>query len=152
MIGTILFQTAREIREYLPGAFTYERNQYNSYMRQLERCHIQLGTFPFGGTNSNIDCMLLGMPMIAMEGNEPHERFDATMLRRIGCDNQIVHSREEYISAVLHLIENDSERISISDHLVSSADIVGAFLSEAPAALQNAFVDAVWGIYDQQIP
>ena len=148
MITTVLLQTAREIREYLPGAFTYERNQYNDYIRQVQKCHIQLGTFPFGGTNSNVDAMLLGMPMVVMEGSEPHATCDAKMLRRAGMPEWLIaHNRDEYIAAAVRLIEDDDERVCMSRYLIDEADIKGKFLSEPPDELKTAFVDAVWKLY-----
>lgn len=151
MITTVLSQTAKEIRETLPGSFTYERAQYNHYIRQLQQCHIQLGTFPFGGTNSNIDSMLLGMPQVVMEGEEPHATCDAKMLRRAGMPEWLVaHSTEEYIAAAVRLIEDDAERVRMSRYLVDEADIAGKFLSAPPAEFATSFVDAVWKIYEEK--
>ena len=149
MIGTVLHQTAKELREWLPNALIYERSQYNEYMRQLQRCHIQLGTFPFGGTNSNIDSMLLGLPLVCMEGMEPHERFDATMQRRAGTPEWLIaHTKEEYVDAALRLIENGDERVAISQYLTEHADVAGKFLSEPSAEFSTAFVDAMWSLYE----
>ena len=151
MITTVLAQTAKEIREVLPGAFTYERSQYNHYIRQLQRCHMQLGTFPFGGTNSNVDAMLLGIPTVCMEGYEPHATCDAKMLRKAGMPEWLIaQNQEEYIAAAVRLIESDAERIALSRYLTDDADIKGKFLGEPPEHLRTAFVDAVWKIYEEQ--
>lgn len=151
MITSVLFQTAREIREWLPGAFTYERSPYNQYMRQIQQCHIQLSTFPFGGTNSNIDSMLLGIPLVCMNGQEPHERFDATMMRRAGMPEWLItNNRDEYVAAALRLIENNDERLKLNHYLIDDADIGGKFLCEAPVEFKNTFVDAVWKIYKDE--
>ena len=151
MLSTILSQTAKEIREHIPGAFTYERSAYNHYIRQMQQCHIQLGTFPFGGTNSNVDSMLLGSPLVVMEGDEPHSTCDAKMLRRAGMPEWLIaHSREEYVAAAVRLINNDGERVALSRYLLSEADIVGKFLGEPPVELRTAFVDAVWKLYEER--
>jgi hypothetical protein len=151
MITTVLNQTAKEIREYLPGAFTYERSQYNHYMRQMQACHIQLGTFPFGGTNSNVDSMLLGSPLACMEACEPHATSDAKMLRRAGMPEWLIaHTREEYVAAAVRLIDNDTERVALSRYLIDEADITGKFLSEPPAEFATSFVDAVWKLCEEK--
>lgn len=151
MITTVLSQAAKEIRETLPGAFTYERSAYNHYIRQLQQCHIQLGTFPFGGTNSNIDSMLLGMPQVVMEGDEPHATCDAKMLRRAGMPEWLIaHSTDEYVTAAVRLIEDDAERVRLSRYLVDEADIAGKFLSAPPAEFATSFVDAVWKLYEEK--
>ena len=151
MITTVLSQTAKEIRETLPGAFTYERSQYNHYIRQVQQCHIQLGTFPFGGTNSNIDAMLLGIPFVCMEGDEPHATCDAKMARRAGMPEWLVaQNQEEYIAAAVRLIENDAERVALSRYLIDEADIAGKFLSAPAPEFATSFVDAVWKIYEEK--
>jgi len=151
MITTVLMQTASEVREFLPTALIYERNQYNFYIRQLQACHIQLGTFPFGGTNSNLDCMLLGIPMICMDGKQPHERVDAKMQRKAGMpDWLIAHDREEYITSALRLIEDNDERVRLSRYLIEEAEIEKKFLGTTPDHLKTAFVDAVWELYQNK--
>ena len=147
MIGTNLYQTSREIRKWLPEAITYERSQYNAYMRQLAECHVQLGTFPFGGTNSNIDCMLLGLPLVAMIGDEPHARFDATMQARVRLPNWLTcHTTEEYIAAAVRLIDGHEERYELSRHLIEDADIQGTFFGDADG---TAFLDKVTELYGE---
>ena len=151
MISTVLYQTALEIREWLPNALIYERNQYNNYIRQIQQCHIQLGTFPFGGTNSNLDCMLLGIPMVCMEGLEPHARVDAKMQRKAGMPEWLMtHDAEEYINAAVRLIENNDERVKLSRYLLEEANIENKFLGEAPKEFKSSFVDAVWDIYSNK--
>lgn len=150
MIGTTLQQTAKELREWLPSAVTYERSQYNQYMRQMQKCHIQLSTFPFGGTNSNIDSMLLGLPSVCLEGSEPHSRFDATMMRRAGLPEWLItHSREEYVEAAVQLINSDETRIALSQHLTTHADITGKFLCAPPEEFRNTFVNTMRDLYER---
>ncbi len=150
MVMTNLYQVAKEIREWLPNSFVYERSTYNQYMRQLQACHVQLGTFPFGGTNSNLDCMLLGIPAVVMEGSEPHERFDGTMMRRVGLPERLIcHNREDYVTAAVALMAEDGPRVTLSQFLIH-ADIHAKFLGSEPEHLKTAFVDAVWKIYKEK--
>jgi hypothetical protein len=147
MMGMNLLQAAREIREWLPDAMTYERSGYEGYMGHLRGCDINACTFPFGGTNSNIDAMLLGIMPVCMEGQEPHERFDAHMIRRAQLpDWLIAHSEAEYIAAMLRLIDDDAERRRIREHLLTF-DLQGEFYGEPPD--NRAFARAVDLIYDQ---
>ena len=121
MIGVILHQTAREIRDWLPNSLIYERSDYAQYLIHLSRCDVHLGTFPFGGTNSNIDSMKLGIPLIVMEGKEPFERMDPIMLRKVGLPEwTICHSEEEYIAAGVRMIENHSERLALRRYLLDA--------------------------------
>lgn len=121
MTGIILFQTAREIRAWLPDAFIYERNAYNQYLQFMNRCDMALCTFPFGGTNSNIDSMKLGLPLVAMERNEPFERFDAIMLRKVGMPDWCITTDEDgYLESAVRMIDNHSERLALRDYLLNA--------------------------------
>ena len=95
--------------------------------------------------------MLLGIPFVCMEGDEPHATCDAKMLRRAGMPEWLVaQNQEEYIAAAVRLIENDEERVALSRYLIDEADIAGKFLSAPAPEFATAFVDAVWKIYEEK--
>jgi hypothetical protein len=130
MTGLILHQTAKELREWVPGAYAYERTAYNQYLIYLNRCDVHLGTFPFGGTNSNIDSMKLGLPLVVMEGAEPFERMDAIMLRKIGLPEWCVaQTEDEYVAAAVRMIDDHAERIRLREFLLN-APIEEVFFSK----------------------
>jgi hypothetical protein len=143
MNGLNLFQAAREIREWLPTSMVYERTSYTDYLGHLRKCQLHLCTFPFGGTNSNIDSMLLGIPVLTKEGLEPHERFDAMMIRRAGFDEFLVAKTvDEYVAKAVALIEHDDLRNNYHGHLLNT-DLETLFFKEPPEEHRTAFVDAM---------
>lgn len=145
MIGLNLFQAHREITEWFPNAIVYERTQYPNYLAKLQRCHLHLCTFPFGGTNSNIDSMMLGIPVLALEGAEPHGRFDVMLNRYAGMPNALnATSRDEYVDTAQRLIDNHDWRNSLVEQL-RATDLNARFFT-APAH-PNAFLNAVNKIY-----
>lgn len=145
MIGVNLYQAAREIRDWLPTAKIYERTHYGAYLAHLSRCHLHLCTWPFGGTNSNIDSMLLGIPLVALWGDEPHERFDGMMIRRAQLpESCIAKSREEYVAEAVRLVVDDAWRNSLRDHL-RRFDLLSEFYGESPHG--DAFLRAVELVY-----
>lgn len=131
MLGVTLQQAAAEIRAYLPTARAYERNEYNAYMEHLRACDLHLASFPFGGTNSDLDSMTLGIPIVCMDGDEPHSRFDGILLRRIGLGELVCANVEEYIELALALIEDDARRNALRDRLLVT-DLEAAFFGEHP--------------------
>lgn len=147
MLGVQLSQSASEIREWVPGARIYERRHYNQYMRELRECHLHLSTFPFGGTNSNIDSMLMGLPIICLEGQDHHERFDAMMIRRAGLpESLIAKNAQEYVAEAVRLIGDDAARNALRDHLLAF-DLEGEFFGDPP---QDAFLKAMESAYERQ--
>lgn len=117
MLGINLFQSAREIREWIPTALIYERTQYNEYLGHMKQCHLYLSTFPFGGTNSVVDALLLGIPVLAREGHHAHERFDAMILRSVGAPELVVRSNDEFVARGIELATDHVQRAAISEKL-----------------------------------
>ncbi len=145
MMGLNLHQAAREIRDWLPGAEVYGRDGFEPYLRNLAKCHLHLSTFPFGGTNSNIDSMALGIPIVTLLGDEPHSRFDALMIRRAGLpESLIARTPEDYIAAAVRLIDDDGARNALRDQLLDF-DLQAEFFGDPPHP--TAFVDAMWRAY-----
>jgi len=117
----IVFQKVKQrVYKWLPNAKLHPAADYNTYITNLNQCDIHLSPFPFGGTNSNIDSMKQGIPIVALEGHEPHARTDSLLLRLSNLPEWLrTHSQEEYIQAALRLITNDDERIAISEALLT---------------------------------
>jgi hypothetical protein len=149
MLGLNLYQAAREIREWLPTALIYERMEYSAYLKHMARCHLHLSTFPFGGTNSNVDSMLLGIPVLTLEGLQPHERFDAVQVRHAGLGESFVaQTVDEYIEKAVGLIVGDESRNAARDHL-RATDLKGLFFGEPEEKHRGSFLNAVRTIYEQ---
>jgi hypothetical protein len=147
MIGVNLFQAAAEIREWLPTAKIYERNNYTGYLNHLNECHFSCNTFPFGSTNGNIDAFKLGIPIVTLWGDQPHERYDGMMLRRAGMPEWLIaKTRDEYVDIALRLIDDDRERNDLRDQL-RGTDIDSIFFGEPPEGQRTAIVDIVWNIF-----
>lgn len=148
MLGINLHQAAREIRDWLPTALVYERMHYNAYLQHLAQCHMHLCSFPFGGTNSNIDSMLLGLPILAMAGDQPHERFDAVMVRRAGLgEGFVATSVDEYVQRAAALITDDAARNAARDHL-RATDLHALFFGQPEPEVRGSFLNAVQCVYE----
>jgi hypothetical protein len=145
--GAVHQRLEAEINEVVPGAVVHPMCSYTSYMERLSRCDLHLETFPFGGTNSNMDSLFLGIPVVAMEGDEPHSRIDAYMLRLAGMPEWAIAQDEAgYMAAALRLLDSDQERIGLADALRAGAK---RLFSEDPQALegQRELADTLHWIY-----
>lgn len=146
MIGLTHFQVAREIRKWLPGAEVHPRSDYRQYIARLSSCDLHLSTFPFGGTNSNIDSMKLALPIVTLEGLETHSRTDSAMVRMCGLpDSTTAYNEQEYERLALRLIDDDRERVRIAEQLMD-VDIDRIFFGEA--GVSRSFVEMFGMIHD----
>jgi hypothetical protein len=142
VLGVWRFQAKRQLDRWLPGAIIHHRLNYPDYLALLAKCDLHLSTFPFGGTNSLVDSMLCGVPIVCMEGDHVHERCDAWALRRVHLDSLIAHSTEEYENTVLDLIEDDALRGLVRDGLRAvdvRGEFFGALTGDAEGAVLRAF-------------
>jgi hypothetical protein len=150
MIGVNLHQAAAEIREWLPTAKVYERADYVTYASHLRRCHMHLSTFPFGGTNSNLDSLLLGLPVVTMVGAEPHSRFDAVMVWKAfdpeDAEFLTANTEAQFVEHAVHLATNHQFRDTLRRHLLGS-DLRAKFM--ATSGNHEHFGDAMWLVYKE---
>ena len=136
------------IREWLPNAIVYPSDDYSNFLRNLNRCDIQLASFPVGGTNSNVDALRLGIPVVTLWGEEVHSRVDGAMLKAIDVPSWLIAKSEAgYVDAAIRLIENDQERFEISSELLS-ADLEGQFFDSNFRTQPKDFVEMVSWLYD----
>lgn len=122
---------------------------YNDYIREINRCQIHACTFPFGGTNSLIDSLRQGVVLVAMEGHEAHERVDADFIRKVGLpDYCVTHTTEEYVAALLKLVNEPAEWQRLHDHLLHEVDVSSLFMQEGKPEL---FGEALFALYEERV-
>lgn len=78
------------LEKMFEGCLVYPRVAAPKYLEWLAGCDFALAPFPFGGTNSTVDALLLGMPVVALKGRQPHELFDSLLLERVGLGGELV--------------------------------------------------------------
>lgn len=141
----------KDITQWLKNVVVHNRDHYNPYMDKLAQCDFMCSTFPFGGTNSTIDAFLAGVPVICWEGNQIHERSDASMIRRIGLPERLItHTYDEYVNAALDLIVEPSRRARLQQQL-KETDVEAEFYGDGPPHVRGAFVDAFQRIYQEKL-
>ena len=142
--GVGLYSMANELAKLLDNVTVQEKQMYEHYMESLAECDMALFSFPFGGANSVYDCMTLGLPMVSMEGNQPHERSDASIFRRAGLPEWLIaHNEDEYVRALLRLSDDDV-RSAVANQ-VGAIDVPAKFYTPDDS---SAFVDAFKTIYN----
>lgn len=147
MVGLTHAQVSAEIRRWIPDAQVHPREDYNGYLRKLARCDVHLSTFPFGGTNSNIDSMRLGIPMLTLEGAEVHGQTDAGMMRRAGLPEWLIADHPgAYERAALRLVRDDRARTRVARRLAGGG-VVERFLRVAEGVPESEFLDTLWFVY-----
>lgn len=110
LVGTSFLELALQVRRVLPSATLYMRTDYGPYINAVRKCRVHAASFPFGGTNSVIDSLRMGLPVVALEGREVHERVDAAFMRQIGMDELVAGHVAGYVDTLVELVD-DPERL-----------------------------------------
>lgn len=142
--GIGLYSFCNEMGRLLPNMTVQQVQSYPEYMETLAKCDLALFSFPFGGTNSMIDSMVLGMPSVTLLGTEPHSQSDTALLRRAGLPESLVAKTEaEYVEAVLKM-QSDDYRALVAE-MVRSVDVQKRFFSPDDG---EAFLETFTRIYN----
>jgi len=146
--GTQADALKRALRASIPSTtIVLPRLEPNEYLKELAKCDVALSPFPFGGLHSTIDALSLGLPVIAMEGEQPHARTDALVMRRLDLPHWLLAQTEpDYVSAASRVISDDSVRVRIGAAILD-AEPLEAFFGPYPRGLETAVSDAVWAAY-----
>lgn len=120
-LGYLYQAVKRRYEGMLPGSVVLPTKNYNDYIRDINQCDIFLSTFPFGATNGIIDAAIQGLPIVNMTGEEPHSQIDGILGRMIRQPEWLTAKTvDEYVEAVVKLVNDDGLRIQISRNLLDS--------------------------------
>jgi hypothetical protein len=114
----------RQLRRELGHAEFHADLAYPAYIREINRCQLHACSFPFGGTNSLVDSLRQGVPILALEGIEPHARVDASFVRRVGLPETFVcNTPEAFTRRLIELVEHPHELLRWKKHLLEGVDV-----------------------------
>jgi len=137
-----------QMQRLLPGhrVKVYPRTDFETYVTNLKTCDVSFSPFPFGGENSVLDALLLQIPVVTLEGDEPHARLDSRVLKLAGAPPWLItRSMDEYESTARRILSDDQLRCEVSDQL-DPAKIRDAILAEHESYTTD-FIDTMWWMY-----
>jgi len=84
----------------------------------LKLVDVYLDSYPYTGSNSNVDPLELGLPVIVIEGNSMRTRQGAAILRSIGLDDLVVQDEESYINLAVKLGTDEKLRSQCREQIL----------------------------------
>jgi protein O-GlcNAc transferase len=108
---------------------------------------IYLDSFPFGGVNSLVDPLELGIPVIAWEGHTFRARMGGSLLRSIGLDELVATDETSYLAIAIALAKDLSHRQEIATRIRAAMERSPVFLDTL--AYSDATGDLLEAAYDQ---
>jgi predicted O-linked N-acetylglucosamine transferase (SPINDLY family) len=84
---------------------------FEEHLELYNQVDIGLDPFPYSGTTTTCEAFWMGVPMITLKGNTHVSRVGYSLLHRLGLDNLVATSHEEYIQIAVHLAK-DREQLA----------------------------------------
>lgn len=133
----------REIGEHmqLDRLVTPEAMPRAHCLNRLLEADVYLDSYPFGGFNSVIDALSVGLPVVTLESPSAYGRSGPAMLRMLGLPDFLVATNEaEYMAAAVRLANDPILRADIRA-MLGRERVLEVFCGEEPAAHFAAAVE-----------
>lgn len=83
-----------------------------NYLSEYNDIDIALDTFPYTGGATTLEAMMMGVPVITLEGDRHGSRFGVSFLQNLNLSELIAKDREKYIEIAVTLAD-DAELLSV---------------------------------------
>lgn len=90
-----------------------------------------VNSFPFGGFNTVIESLYLGLPIVTMEGDRYYNRACSYLLREIGMGELSTREVSVFVDTCVDLIDNKDRLKAYRDRL-DKMDLRGILFKEDP--------------------
>jgi len=127
------------LRAWFPQARVHASTSYADYMKLLARADLLLQSFPFGGTNTAMDALALGLPMICLRSEDLPALVDPVLLEHAGLGELCADSPEAYLRLATRLLHDGGELARLRELARGAL----ARLHEAEIAGSTSMADAI---------
>lgn len=97
----------------LPGA----QATHSQSLAQYNDIDIALDTFPFSGSTTTFDALIMGVPVVTVPGETMVSRWTASMLTSLGITDLIARSSKDYVDIACSLAANVGRRDQLRNSL-----------------------------------
>jgi predicted O-linked N-acetylglucosamine transferase (SPINDLY family)/Tfp pilus assembly protein PilF len=99
--------------------FSARTDTVSEHISRLRCADLMLDTFPFGGHTSASDFVIASVPVLTRIGNAFHTRIAAEILNRLGLNDFIVRTNEDFISKAQDCYEGKTELKAVRKHIMT---------------------------------
>jgi predicted O-linked N-acetylglucosamine transferase (SPINDLY family) len=135
----------REVAEMLGKNAVVHTDLHNDeYIVALENGHLTLNSHPFGGYNTVVESLYMGVPVLTLEGNRFYNKVASVLLKSVGLDDLICESRDSFIEKAVLLITRPDVLASYAQTL-TDADLWKTIFSTATTPAFEKAIDKIIG-------
>jgi predicted O-linked N-acetylglucosamine transferase (SPINDLY family)/predicted SAM-dependent methyltransferase len=98
--------------------------RYDEHLAMYNMVDVVLDTFPYNGTTTTCEALLMGVPVITLAGDRHVSRVSASILSRMGMEHCIATTADEYVTNALRIARGntlrDTERLELRRAFLAS--------------------------------
>ncbi|MBU6413587.1 MAG: tetratricopeptide repeat protein [Planctomycetes bacterium] len=106
------------------------------HLEMYNRVDVALDTYPYHGTTTTCEALLMGVPVVSLHGATHASRVGSSLLASVGRADLIARSADEYVKRGVELALDARNRGQSADHTARLAlrqALLGSPLCDAPA-------------------
>jgi hypothetical protein len=103
--GYIPFRDA--VLQLLPNSIIHNTLHYADYMERAEEGDFTVNSFPFGGYNTVVESLYLGLPVVTLEGPRFYSKAASYLLNQIGMPELSAKDGESFVDICVEMIDNE---------------------------------------------
>jgi predicted O-linked N-acetylglucosamine transferase (SPINDLY family) len=96
----------------------------------MKRADLFLDTIGFSGFNTAMQAVECGLPIVTRDGRFMRGRLASGILKRMGLQELVAGTEQEYVELALKIIRDDDYRASLRNRLASGRSML--YADEAP--------------------
>jgi len=128
----------KDVHRLLPNSVIHSDKEYYEYMEQAEKGDFAVNSFPFGGFNTIVEPLYLGLPIVTLEGDRYYNRAASYLLRQIGLESMTTTNIPKFMDIVRRLIDDEDYRTAMRKKL-AAIDLKAALFEETDDYFLQAF-------------
>ena len=90
---------------------------YADYMALMEEGDFSIDCYHFGGSNTVVDSLHLGKPVVTWEYDKWYGRIGSALMRRAGAGELAAANEDQYLETILKLIQDEDYRAAMTDKI-----------------------------------
>jgi protein O-GlcNAc transferase len=97
---------------------------WSGFYALLERANVFLDTIGFSGFNTAMQAVDCGTPIATREGRFLRGRLASGILKRIGLQELVATSDEDYVALVVRLVQDQAYRARVRERMVAGRELI----------------------------
>lgn len=102
------------LSDFLSNVTVHSTYPYKTLLEKISLCDVCLAAFPFGNSNSTVDCFIAGTPVVAHFGVEPSSRTDRINFQLLNAPLELIADNDaDYYNIAFRLLTDSEYRYEI---------------------------------------